>query len=589
MKNLKKIFFCLILVFGCVYSSVGGAPDQRMPKLLQLSPDEAEKMLEEINQWVSSQPPEFQEAFKSEVAKQQEIIGNMKSEDEFLNYVNDIERQMTGEAPEQPMPAPMPTPMVAPDMPAEEEEKAPEAVPTPVLKAQTAETARELLDEIVQLIDLVVSRARTVQNMPFRIKNWGTKGQIKAWRSEKGAFDWVSIQGAIEKLKAQLHKIKDNRYLGYLVEDKDLYRKLEMLRDTLYEYEPLFTVEKREMRAPHITAQASLAFRTILDVLNDNIFVFNLGKSIDALEEKYRPFAEQLKDEEEKKKKLALETGKRTYQATPTVVAGVPAHERYANSATYGYGTAPAPAPYYPPYPSYSNEPYPPYPAYDGGLTGPGSAGGSSATTGGKGTPSEEAKAAEEREKKSADDKKKKAGEEENGVKEEEFKGVLQQIDAALDEAADELTPGKDSNDPLRNIENYLRSPRPVDKKLVKKISNATSQMRIAVRKIKRLQKDLSKKKASQKVKRSVGQDFYENWDEENHKHIQNILARLEHLKEIDLSADKKYAFAGGKDKAAAIAIMPTIESDIPNVADVFELRNEIKNYTQAMRDIRGY
>src|SRR6185437_14924080 len=130
---------------------------------------------------------------------------------------------------------------------------------------------------------------------------------------------WTGIQHSIQDFKARLHKVKDARYLVHLVEDKDLYNKLEALRDALSEQEPLFVVEKRELRAPHISAPASQAFRTILDTLNDNIFVFNLIKSIDALEEKYKPRAEKLKEEEDKKAKLALETSKRTYQAAPTV------------------------------------------------------------------------------------------------------------------------------------------------------------------------------------------------------------------------------------------------------------------------------
>lgn len=576
MKSFK-IFFLYVGVL-CAFTTFASI----QPSLLELTQDQLLELNKQIEDQVNKMSPEEKSKFYKQVAEEQEKMSKMNQQ-ELVTYIEKIDRQVFGGEPvEVEQPASIPAPMAYEPLPAPmiEEPAESEAPSAPIVEQKTVETARVMLDEIVQRIDYIIIRADAVNNMAMRISRWGNQNKLNPWTGIKWDTNaWHSIRAAIQTLKQKLHKIKDNKHLGDFIEDKEFYTHLEQLHDQLEEYEPKFILDEG-FGAEQLSKQSYRAFRKILNTLQYSIYVYDFNKSIDRLEEKYAPRAAKLKGEEVKKAEQALEEAKKPIKAAPTQIAG---------SSTSGYNppTYSTESGYQPYYPSYSDSNYgysgydtPSYNDYGNSSYG----GGSSRGGGGSGASGSKASGDSSPEKEKADGQKKKNNEanaKKNKDEQEKSKNTaseeLKKVSNSL-QSAEEAVVGLDEM-PARI--NSLSAP--VNNADIRNSNLAISRLKIVKNRVNNLK--LAEKDAATRIK--YGNDLASQIADFN-----NLAGALRPLTSAKgrLAPEKQYAFFGGDadDQAAALKANPQAAGQITETTDIRKLVKQIEELNKAVESLKS-
>lgn len=570
MKSLKNII--LFVMPLCIYASSFTNPNS----LFDMTPDDLMELTKQIENHVNGMSAEEKSAFYKQVAAEQEKMSKM-NEQELMDYVQKVDRAYRGEAVDF-EPAPLPAQFETPAPVVEEKiTDIANEQPTytaPVVEQKTVDSARTMLDEIVQRIDYVLVRADSVNNMAMRISRWGNQNKLNPWSGIKWDTNaWTNMRTAIQTFKQKLHKIKDNKYLSDFIEDKEFYNHLDQLRDQLQEYEPLFVISEG-FGSEQLSKQSYRAFRKILNILQYSIYVYDFSKAVDALEQKYAPRAAQLKAEESKKTERALEEVKKPVRTSPTQVAG---------SSSSGYNS-----------PTYYTEPYPPYyPSYSSGgshgndysssygnyespsssYSHGGGSGRTSGTAAKKGQDAEQPtdKANKKETAPNKSPKKEAPAESKEGAEE------LKRVQSSLQSAEEAMT----SLDEMPARINSAQAP--VNGSDIRNANLAISRLKIAKNRVNAL------KSAEKDIKARIK---YSNMLESQIADFNALGQALNSLLESKafLAPEKQYAFFGGsaEDQAAALAASPQKAGQISETTDIRKLVKQIEELSKAVEALKS-
>jgi hypothetical protein len=431
-----------------------------------MSPEELTKWEEdvtkEIDQYVSTLSPEDQAQFHKEVEELTNVMSKM-SPDELVKFIDTMLTE-EGQQPTMPLPAQEPT---TPQPEVEEKTVTPEK--TPELPAKSADAALALIDDLIMHIERFLRKSNMIPELPGNIEQWVSKNKIKEWKNN---LTWEILKGDIEALNKQLNRLKDRDpktknylYLSKLIEQESLYNNLIHVKQALARHEP--SVEAPAFGLGNVTPKSHEAIKQVLTTLSEAIYTLHVPTDINKVLGTSEAREKELKAEEEKARKQAIEHSKRPQ------VEGAKRETPMPQPSTGGYRGGEQPG-----YPSYSGN----YPYSGGGYSypessyyGPNAYANKPGTTpgkpgqGGSGTPGKEAEQGG-----------KKKGAEETKAAEVKLddtgKGLVTKIDKALEKFADNY-----DNSPLQNIYAQLAGGATMDSKLQEAINKAQSSINNAL------------------------------------------------------------------------------------------------------------
>jgi hypothetical protein len=531
----------------------GGAPGfgpGNMPPLSEEDIRQLEQLDHEIKKFVDQMPPDQRAEFDRQVSVMQEKMSTMNGQ-ELAKFMEDTFREAGLIEPrQQPVPQQQPElPVEVPPAPTITEEPVQEEVVEKAKPVHQIEDARAMIEEIIQLTDKIILRAGTIQTIAFQVKKWGQRNQLKFWEAN---FDWTVLKAEIEKLKQTLHAIKNDKHLGDLIDDKELYEKLETLQITLKESEANFEVSDA-FSPDKMTNDSKDALQNILNAYIEALFIESIMPALETLQAKYEPKAKKLREEEEKLSKTALEGSKRTATMAPVRVGGSPDVEGYNPPQTGGAGGAQYP--YYPDSGSYGGAPWQ-------GYQQPVDS--SNPQTIGKGQPAQGSAYKPSKEEQ---------------AKEDDIKRMVSEISSIFDDI-DESIEGSPA---FKSLRAHLEAAGSYDKQLLKRVMQVTPKLRTAARKAKSIVQKAKDLPGSMKKKQfdALSSLFKE------HPAIGQAVDQIRGAEgNKKISAEKKYVYFAGENEAAAVAQNKNIKTEVPEPADLAGLKKEFENYTKTINEL---
>lgn len=505
-----------------------------------------EKVTSEIFDMVETWDPKDQEAFY----KEYERLSNM-SEDELAQ---EIEKVFSGL---EQAPAPAPEEEEQPVIEEQEEIKIEEKKPEEKIPTEDTDKALKLLSNLVTRTERFLRKSQSIPELAGKIEAWAPKDKIKEWPAD---LTWTKLKNDIEKFDQLLvtiktgldPKTKNPRYLSALLKDESLFNNLSRLSSMLTAHEPKVEVPLNDLTK--VSKESREAIKEILGAFAESLYTLELMQAMQKIVASFEPRAEELRKEEEGHTKKATEASKYPRRESPRQEAGT-GKSRYAQeggnfdySAYYGTPSGGYYGGYngggyaggeaaYPEAPDYSA------PAAGGAERGAGGQAGSALDKEGK-----EGKEGKEKEAGGAKEEKK-DGKEKTDKKEAEaddsdVKDQLKNIRSHLEKAVDSF----ESNDQLMDLANHVVSKDPVDKEVVKGLSDLNRSLKKANGNIKAFKLGLTKLNTAQKDKytkqmKSTIEQRYDSLEEVANQ-IQEAIK-----KEGSVPAAKKTAYFGEKKK----------------------------------------
>ncbi|HXW86604.1 MAG TPA: hypothetical protein VEK38_04655 [Candidatus Bathyarchaeia archaeon] len=507
---LLHLFF-LIFSFASINTGMpGGLPsienDDDMLAFQNLQ-RELEQATQEIDNYVATLSPEEQEEFHRAVTEVQEAIDNM-SEDELNEMFSMMLEEALKEEAAQGAP-----PLKQPETLSPVTEEGAVTVETP---AAVDQGILSLLENLIRRTNSFIVKTHTMLDIPAKVERWGRTRILSDWPEN---FSWNLFVATLEDFKQKLIKMLDKdpktnvyKYIQDLIVDTNLNEHLRELSTLLDAEED--ALETSSFGVEKMSKSSKKTLKNIINGYTKAFFSQKISENLDAIIAKYEPTAGKIRKEEEAATKAAQRRGSRVHPEQMSV-GGYEDFNYGSGYGGYDYGGG------------YGGYDYSPggYGGYDygggyggghgtpsaeegekssmfGGGGGGGGRGGRGGGRSGGGGGGKKGKEAEEKGAKEKEEKEKKEKEGEKKKEEKKSDTDADKILGKIEVHLQNLTAGDTFNEKLRDFEKYVKSDDPIDphfamlqtSSLKKNADQATSEIKALGRRLKTIDKDLTKK-----------------------------------------------------------------------------------------------
>lgn len=167
--------------------------------------------------------------------------------------------------------------------------------------------AAQMIDSLLTRLENLLRKTHIIPDLNGKIQDWAKNGSLDSFPPQG---TWASLKTDLEKLVAQLHKLKDKdpktkeyKHLPELIKSEGLYNNLSQLSRTLSSYES--KVEVPDFGSNTLAPAAKNALINVLNSAIEALYVLKVPQALEQLISKYDERARVIKEEQEKAVKAA--------------------------------------------------------------------------------------------------------------------------------------------------------------------------------------------------------------------------------------------------------------------------------------------